>query len=218
MLYALRQPATFLGLVLGFVVGCALRAALQQAVIGGLRSVRRAKLQTFWMDPYGLVGALIGGVGWAPRPTVSRFKGRQVWTMVLIAVIAHAVLAAVGLALYLVAGGVREAFPIVSTISVLHGTQFVAADFLQRVALGFGIENLACGLLALLPIPPLELGVALWSTLPKTPSSRRLAYRLLEEHWGVLVVLVLLVLPLAGEFPLLLKLVGSFGDDILGAL
>ncbi|MBV9487974.1 MAG: hypothetical protein JO246_18210 [Frankiaceae bacterium] len=164
------------------------------------------------------MGALIGGVGWAPRPTVSRFKSRQVWTMVVVAVVVHAALAAVGLGLYLVAGGVREAFDFVSTITVLHGTQFVAGDFLQRLALGFGIENLACGILALFPIPPLELGVALWSTLPKTPSSRRLAYRLLEEHWGILVVLVLLVLPLAGEFPLLLKLVGSIGDRILGAL
>ena len=42
MLFALRQPATLLGLVLGFAVGCLLRATLQQAVIGGLRSVRRA--------------------------------------------------------------------------------------------------------------------------------------------------------------------------------
>jgi hypothetical protein len=103
----------------------------------------------------------------------------------------------------------------------LHGTayvQFLATDFAQKVALGFGIENLACGLLALVPIPPLELGVALWSTLPKSASARQMAYRVLDEQWGVLIVLVLLIVPLAGEFPLLLQLVGRLSDRIVNAL
>jgi hypothetical protein len=218
MLYALRQPATLLGLLLGFAVGSALRVSLQQAFIGGLRSVRKVSNTQVWLDPYGLVAALIGGVGWSPRPTVSRFKPRQVWTMVVVAVGVHAVLAAVGLTLYLAAGGTRLAFPFVTSVAVLHGTQLIATGFAQRIALGFAIENLGCGLLALLPIPPLELGVAVWSTFPKTANARRLAYRVLEEHWGVLIILVLLILPLAGEAPLLLQLVGSLSDRIVNAL
>lgn len=218
MLFALRQPATLVGLVLGFIVGCLLRAALQQALIGGLRSARRSTQTQTWLDPYGIVGALIGGVGWSPRPTVSRFRARQVWLMVVAAVLAHAALAAAGLAGFLAAGGTRDILPFLTTVSVVHGTEPFITDVAQRIALGFGIENLACGLLALVPIPPLELGVALWSTLPKSPSARRMAYRVLEEQWGVAIILVLLIIPLAGQQPVLLQLVGAIADRIIHAL
>jgi hypothetical protein len=214
MLFALRQPAVLLGLVVGFAAGCLLRVTLQQAVIGGLRSVRRTAAARSWLDPYGTVAALLAGVGWPPRPTLSRFKPRQVWTVVVAAVAAHGALAAAGLAAYVAAGGSRAAFPFISTTSVLHGSQY-PAGFAQKVALGFGIENLGCGLLALVPIPPLELGVALWSMLPKGAGARRMAYHLLEEQWGVAVVLVLLLLPLAGQQPALLQLVGTISDRIL---
>jgi hypothetical protein len=202
---------------MGFAAGCVLRVSLQQAVIGGLRSVRRTASARSWLDPYGTVGALLAGIGWSPRPTLSRFKRRQVWSVVVAALVAHGVLAAAGLAAYVAAGGSRAAFPFISTISVLHGSQY-PTDFAQKVALGFGIENLGCGLLALVPIPPLELGVALWSTLPKGAGARRMAYHLLEEQWGVAAVLVLLLLPLAGQQPALLQLVGTFSDRILSAL
>jgi hypothetical protein len=218
MLFALRQPATFLGVLLGFAVGSVLRVSLQQAVSGGLRSLRRRRDPSRYVDPYGLVAALLGGVGWTPRPTVSRFKPRQAWTMVAVAVLAHAVLAAAGLAAFVAAGGHREFFPFLSSISVLHGTQGIAMTFGQKVALGFGIENLGCGLLALLPLPPLELGVAVWSTLPKSASARRTAYRVLEENWGIIIVLVLILLPIAGESPLLLQLIGALADDVVNAL
>jgi hypothetical protein len=223
MLFALRQPATLLGLVLGYAAGCFLRATLQRAFIGGSRSTRRGHLQLAkapqsWLDPFGTVAALLAGIGWSPRPVLSRGKPRQLWTMVAIAVVVHGVLAAAGIAGYLGAGGVKLAFPFVSSIGVWHGTQIVAASFTQRVALGFGIENLGCGLLALVPIPPLELGVALWSTLPRSPGARRMAYRVLEEQWGIVVLLALLLIPLAGEQPALLQLVGSLADRIVHAL
>jgi hypothetical protein len=223
MLFALRQPATLLGLLLGFAAGCFLRAAVQQAVIGGSRStwrgrLRLAKAPQSWLDPFGIVAALLGGIGWSPRPVLSRFKPRQMWAMVAIAVVVHGLLAAAGLAGYLGAGGVKIAFPFVSTVGVLHGSQIVATSASQRIALGFGIENLGCGLLALVPIPPLELGVALWSTLPRSPAARRLAYHVLEEQWGVAVLLVLLLIPLAGEQPALLQIVGSIADRIVHSL
>lgn len=221
MLYALRQPATLLGLVLGFVVGSYLRATLQQAVTGGVRSARHRSDPRHWLDPYGCVAALIGGAGWSPRPALSRFKRRQVWLVLAIALGVHAVLAAGGLAGYVAAGGSRSVFRFVDSVSVLHGTTyagFLATSFLQKLTLGFAIENLCCGLLALIPIPPLELGVALWSTLPKSPGARRMAYRVLEEQWGVIIILVLLIVPLAGEQPALLQLVGSVSDKIVNAL
>src|SRR4051794_18904704 len=114
MLFALRQPATLLGLVLGFAVGCLLRAALQQAVVGGLRSARRAGQPRVWLDPYGVVGALIGGMGWPPRPVVSRFRARQVWLMVIIALAVHAALAAAGFAAMRAAGASNDVFSLLS--------------------------------------------------------------------------------------------------------
>jgi hypothetical protein len=217
MLFALRQPATLLGLVLGFAVGCFLRVVAQQLYLGGNRAVPSIKAWRSWLDPFGMVAALLGGVGWSPRPALRPGKPRQVWAMVVIALVVHAVLAAIGLAAFLGAGGLRVALPFANTIAVLHGSQGITVSFAQRAALGFGIENLACGLLLLVPIPPLELGVALWSTLPRSAGTRRMAYRVLEEQWGVGVLLVLLLFPLAGEQPALLQLVGTAGDHILRA-
>jgi hypothetical protein len=45
-----------------------------------------------------------------------------------------------------------------------------------------------------------------------------MAYRLLEEQWSIAIVLVLLLLPLAGEQPLLLQLIDNIGGDILRSL
>jgi hypothetical protein len=218
MLFALRQPATLLGLVLGFAVGCLLRVVAQRLAVGGRRSLHLVTSPRSWLDPFGTVAAALSGVGWAPRPELARGRPRQVWVIVAIAVGVHALLATAGIAGYLAAGGSRLALPLTSTVSVLHGSQVFATTFAERVALGFGVVNLACGLLALVPIPPLELGVALWSTLPRSPSSRRLAYHVLEEQWGIGVLLVLLLIPLAGEQPALLQLVGALGDRILSAL
>jgi hypothetical protein len=112
---------------------------------------------------------------------------------------------------------VLHALGVVGVTTVLHGT-FDISSTTQRIALGFGVENLACGLLALLPLPPLELGVALWSTLPRSAGSRRLAAHLLEEQWSIAIVLVLLIVPLVGEGPLLLALIDSAAGHILRAI
>jgi hypothetical protein len=218
MLFALRQPATLLGLVLGFAVGCFLRVAAQQLYVGGTRSARLATAPRSWLDPFGMVAALLAGIGWSPRPILRHGKPQQVWAMVVIAIVVHAVLAAAGLAAYVAAGGQRLTLPFTSTLAVLHGSQILAHTFTQRVAIGFGVENLGCGLLALVPIPPMELGVALWSTLPRSAGTQRMAYRVLEEQWGIGIMLVLLLLPLAGEQPALLQVVGNLGDRILQQL
>jgi hypothetical protein len=224
MLFALRQPATLLGLLLGFAAGCYLRATAQQALNGRLRSVGRRgprawSAPRYWLDPFGVVAALLAGVGWSPRPELGRRRtARNVWLVVVIAVVVHGLLAVGGLAAYIAFGGHRVLLDFVDPISVLHGSQGVASSAGQRIALGFGIENLACGLLALLPLPPLELGVAVWSVLPRSPGARRMAYRLLEEQWSIAIVLVLLLLPLAGEQPLLLQLIDNIGGDILRSI
>jgi len=230
MIFALRHPAVLLGLALGFLVGVVLRASLQRGLASGF-SLRRSRLRPVggarrgfrgpsagwaaYLDPYGTVAAVLSGVGWGARPQARRSGRGSDVAMLLAALIAHGALAVAGFAAYNAAGGDYLFFSLPDATAVLHGS-FSFDDvpglehaFAGSVAAGFGMVNLACGLLALLPIPPLELGVILWSRLPRSPGARRFAYRLLEEAWGVAVVLLFLLLPLAGQQPLLLELIND---------
>ena len=230
MIFALRRPGVLLGLVLGFLVGILLRAAVQRAVARGrLSAGGRGKLRSVggrpgglrpragwaaYLDPYGTVAAILSGAGWGTRPETRR--GNSDILMLLAALVVHGLLAAAGFVGFVAAGGSRAVLGILDPSSVLHG-DIGPGDLSLLVPLGFGMVNLACGLLALVPIPPLELGVVLWSRLPRSPGPRRFAYHLLEEQWGVAVVLLLLLLPLAGQQPVLLALIDIVGKDLLGA-
>lgn len=222
MIFAIRQPAVLAGLLLGFLLGVALRAATQRRLgekkrlrVAGRRSARRP--WSAYLDPFGTVAAVLSGVGWGPRP-VLRTRGRgSDWSMTLAALGVHAVLAAAGLAAFLAVGGTRLDLHAISVGSVLHG-DVSGGTVGEKVTLGFGIENLACAVLALVPIPPLEAGFVVWSRVPRSPGARRFAYHLLEEQWGVAVLLVLLLIPLAGELPALLALINAIGNAVLGAV
>ena len=133
----------------------------------------------------------------------------------VIAVLVHAALAAGALAVYVSAGGSRELLHLVDLSALLHGNDVSTLSVGQRIALGFAATNLACGVLALVPIPPLEAGIWLWSRLPRSPGARRIAYHLLEEAWGIAVLLVLLLLPLGGNRPVLLAVLDAVGDPLL---
>jgi len=229
MLFALRQPAVLLGLVLGFAASAFLLSLAQGLVAGTTRSRQQATQPRNWLDPYGAVAALLSGVGWGARPQIQRRFGRDprrtAWMIAGIAVVVPGVLAAAGFAGYLAAGGSRAALSFLGSVgftsgsvTVLHGSQGIAESFTQRMALGFAMECLAMSLLSVVPIPPLATGVAVWSQFPRTPGSRRLAYRLLEEQWGIAVILVLTLIPLVGQQPALLALIGTISDDILRAL
>lgn len=223
MIFAIRQPPILLGLVVGFVVGVAVRAQVQRRLAtprARLRLSGAPRLRPHWssyLDPYGVVAAVLSGVGWGPRPVVRRRGAASDVVVAAAAVLVHAALAAAGLAVFLAVGGTTFELQHLSVASVLHGSdRFGAAG--QEIALGFGVENLACGLLALVPVPPLEAGLAAWSRLPRSAGARRFAYHLLEEQWGVAALLVLLLLPLAGELPALLAVINSVGNAILGAV
>ena len=240
MIFALRHPAVLLGLLVGFLVGVILRAAVQRwlASRSGLRrrgrllpvvSGRRSGLPqpsagwSAYLDPYGTVAGVIAGAGWGARvPGRRNGRGSDV-AMLFAALVVHGALAAAGCAAYNAAGADFRLFGLsgFDASSVLHGS--LGGDVLApshptlgAIAAGFALVNVACGLLALLPIPPLELGVILWSRLPRSPGARRFSYHLLEEQWGVAVVLLLLLLPLAGQQPLLLELINDASRAIFG--
>lgn len=236
MIFALSQPAALLGLLLGFLVGIWLRATIQRSVASRRRTVAsaswaparrgfRRRLRAVGpgsgrrslavaLDPYGTVAAVISGAGWGPA-TPARPGRRPGPLPLIVAVLVHGGLAGAALAVYVVTGGLRELLQVVDLSALLHGNDVSILSVGQRVTLGFAATNLACGLLALVPIPPLEAGVWLWSRLPRSPGSRRIAYHLLEEAWGVAVLLVLLLLPLGGNRPVLLAVLDAVGDPLL---
>lgn len=230
MIFALRHPAVLLGLVLGFLIGVPLRAAVQRGLVFGFSFRRRGRLRPVgtgrrggfprptagwasYLDPYGTVAAALSGAGWGTRQQVRRRGRGSDVAMLLAALVVHGALAAAGLAGYRAAGGLVSDFGIVNASSVLHGSIGFTTTA-ASVTAGFAMVNVACGLLALCPIPPLELGVILWSRLPRSASARRFAYHLLEEQWGVAVVLLFLLLPLAGQQPLFLVLIDDASTAI----
>jgi hypothetical protein len=221
VLFALRQPAVLLGLVLGFAAGMIALSGATRLLDRNSRYPTPFWHPQAWLDPYGAVAALLAGTGWAPRPEVRRGFGRsqhqQLWVIAAIAVVVPALLAAAGLAVYASLTS-RSALPFVDSYPVLHGFSDAAVTTGQKVALGFGIQNLTVAILSLVPIPPLPTGVAVWTVLPRTTGSRQLAYRMLEEHWGIVALLVLFLVPLAGDGPLLLVLVTTISDAIIHAL
>lgn len=223
MLFALRAPSILLGLVAGFVVAMPVRLLAQEALAGpgrsGPRSLRavRGRGALAWFDPYGVVAAAVGGVGWGPRPR-PRAGARGAGAAPLLAALGvHAAFTAVGLVGFVAAGGRLAGLHAVDVSSVLRGDLGPGGGALA-VTLGFAMINLGCGLLTLVPIPPLELGVLLWSRLPRSPGARRAAYHLLEEGWGVGALLVLVLVPLGGRDPLLLVIVDALAHPILAAL
>ncbi|HVT21636.1 MAG TPA: hypothetical protein VHE57_09645 [Mycobacteriales bacterium] len=218
MIFALRQPAVFLGLLLGFVVGMIALSAFLRLLERNTRHPAPVWNHQSWLDPYGAVAALLAGVGWGPRRELRRGFGRsqhrQLLLVALLSCAVPAVLGAIGLAIYagLVGHGV---LPLTGSYSVLHGFQPFATTFAEKVAVGFGIENLGVAILSLVPIPPLPTGVWAWTVFPKTPGPRQLAYRLLDEHWGIAALLLLFLIPVGGDGPALLVLVTSISDQIL---
>lgn len=227
MIFALRHPAVLLGLLVGFLVGIVLKAIVQRGLAGGfslrrrgrLRPVRAAGRSGFprpsagwasYLDPYGAVAAALAGAGWGARVQGRRSGRGSDVALLLAALVVHGALAVAGAAAFNAAGGDYRVFgaSFFDATSILHGS-LAPSSTAQAVTAGFTLINVACGLLALLPIPPLELGVILWSRLPRSPGARRFAYHLLEEQWGVAVVLLFLLLPLAGQQPLLLVLIND---------
>jgi hypothetical protein len=227
VIFALRHPAVLLGLFVGFLVGVALRAAVQRWLASGSGFRRRGRLRSVgagrrsgfpqpsagwssYLDPYGAVAAVLAGAGWGARvPGRRSGRGSDV-ALLLAALVVHGALAAGGVAAFNAAGGDYHLFGFdgFDATSVLHGSGTFGKAAMD-ISAGFAMINVACGLLALLPIPPLELGVILWSRLPRSPGARRFAYRLLEEQWGVAVVLLLLLLTHAGQQPRLLELIND---------
>jgi hypothetical protein len=233
VLYALQYPLSFVVLLVTFVVGLVARGLAQRLVSGerqpawvrANKARRNAQWLKPYLDPYGVVAALLGGLGWGAPVDISdprvRSKGRRAGQLL----IGPVVLGGLGvglLAAFRAWTGLTftgSKVPILN--SVVTGSAFVtnshvhyALPFGQVALFLAGVELLAMGVLAILPMPPLDGGKLVFVLAPRSPGWQKVRFRLDEENWGML-VLLLFGLPVLFRRLILVAIVGSIVDPLV---
>ncbi|MCU1621650.1 MAG: hypothetical protein JWL79_495 [Frankiales bacterium] len=244
MLYALGHPASFVVLVASYVFGVTLHGwvqALVSARLGDAQVRHNHRLRfnpRHHVDPFGALGALIGGLGWAvPVDLPGRRDRRRSWLVGLAGPLANIVLG-VGLLLlfrFVVTSG--TALAIAATWAHLGDTSFAGSTVPVSVTAGgalqhgialsgdaagialllAGLSQLYLGVFSLLPIPPLSGGRLLLALAPHSLGWQRARHYLVEQNIGIAVLIVLLVLPLGGRL-LVLYLLDSLLAPLLRVL
>lgn len=228
MLYALSHPLALLGLIAGFVAAVTVHGAVQAFVATRFGDRRpRADGRVVLdprrhLDPFGCVAAALAGPGWVRPVEVGSpvFRGRAPWRPVLI--LATGPLASAALAVGLLvsaraSGATGIGLRFVPLSDLLHG-RTRGAHGLGLVLVEAGAAALAVALLALVPLPPLDAGRALFSVAPRSHGWQRARHWLIDQNVGLVAVLVLLLIPLAGELPLLLVLLDTVARPVLDAI
>jgi Zn-dependent protease len=207
LLFALGQPVTFAGLLLSFLLALVLRAVAIRMIARRLRMTSflvRPRLRED-IDPFGAVAAAIGGAGWGKIidvDEVPRGFGRGRTALLFLAGPLVTLIAAQAFfLLYAVLFPSSFELSVYRVSDVLRG-QFESTVGAQLV-LALAVGLLAFGLLALIPIPPLDGFGLLWSA-QRRPGPGMQGYRLWFEHKniGVVVLLACCFFPLS--YPLLL--------------
>lgn len=227
MLYALRYPFSFGVLIATFLVGVTVRGLVQQLVSGErqpkwVRANTKRRRSTWlrpYLDVYGAIAALLGGVGWGTPVDTSDPRHRSMGRRVAQLLLGPLVLAGLGTALLLIfrawthldglntgphsdlnAQYIRAQASLyaVSTGQSFAGSfpghlhthvRYFLLPFGQVALLLAGVELLAMGVLAILPIPPLDGGRLLFALTPRSGGWQRVRFRLDEENWGLLILL-----------------------------
>jgi hypothetical protein len=220
VLFALGQPAAFVGLLLAFLLALGIRAVairLTARLVG--IAPRRESLSPRPredVDPFGAVAAALGGTGWGRTIEVDemprqRGRGR-----------AAAVIASGPIAVLLVAQIALAAFfilhpdatgQVIYPSGVLRGA--LEVDAVPRFLLSLGVGLLSFGLLALIPIPPLDGFGLLWFAF-RRPGPALMWMRLWfgEKNIGVAVLLLFVLFPQA--YPLVHVLIDAVGTPLMG--
>jgi hypothetical protein len=218
LLFALGQPVTFVGLLISFVLALLLRAV---AIRFFARRLRMAdgpitpRLRED-IDPFGAVAAAVGGAGWGKIidvDEVPRGFGRGRAALIFAAgPLVTLIAAQIVFLLYVVLFPSSFALSFYRVSDVLRG-QFDASPGAQMV-LSIAVGLLAFGLLALIPVPPLDGFGLLWSA-QRTPGRGMQGYRLWFEHknLGVVVLLACCFFPLS--YPLLLLPLDLIGTTFM---
>ena len=218
MLFALGEPFVFLGLLLSFLLALALRAVAIRLTARTLGLVDRrealAPRPREDVDPFGAVAAAVGGPGWGRMidvDEVPRFRGRGRAAMVFLAGPVVVLLAA-QLALLAFVLAYPGTLIDLRVSDILRG--LFSAPIGAQMLLGLAGGLLAFGLLALIPMPPLDGFGLLWSA-QRAPGPGMQGYRLWfqDKNIGVVVLLVACFFPLSA--PLILLPVDLIGTVFL---
>jgi hypothetical protein len=216
LLFALGQPAAFAGLLIAFLLALVLRAYAIRLTARTLRLTGRGEPVTPRLrediDPFGAVAAAVGGAGWGKVidvDEVPRGYGRGKAAAVFAAgPIVILIVAQIGLAAF------AFAFPDALQLAIYRPSDILRGQFHatlgQQVLLGVAVGLLGFGILALLPIPPLDGFGLLWSAM-RRPGNGMQTYRLWfdQKNIGVVVLLAGSFFPFT--YPLLLVPLDLFG-------
>jgi hypothetical protein len=217
VLFALGEPVAFVALVVAFLLGLALRAV---AIRFTSRTVglaeRRQSLRLSPredIDPFGAVSAAVGGMGWGRQLTVDevpRYRGRGRAAAVFAAGPVACILAG-----ELLIAGYALIFPanaevVLSAVGIVDVLRGVALPYGEQVLLSLGVGLLTFGLLALIPMPPLDGFGILWYALRRPgPSMNWMRLWFEDKNIGVLILLICGFFPLG--YPILLMILNILG-------
>jgi Zn-dependent protease len=212
VLFALRAPVAFCALLLAFVLALVLRAVAIRLTVRTLGLADRhdsiAPRLREDVDPFGAVGAAIAGMGWGKMLSVDdvpRYRGRGRATAVFLAgPLTCIIVGEILLATYAVVydSGTLAFLP---AGAVLRG---LGLPFAEEVLLALAVGILCFGLVALLPLPPLDGFGVIYHAMRKPGASMQWMRLWLEEkNIGVLILLICCLFPL--EYPILLTLLDA---------
>lgn len=218
MLRALGSPASFLGLLAGFLAAVTVQAyahGTAARLLGDRTAMRRVGGLRRVLDPFGVVAAALAGPGWGVTPEMPlRSRGRLAVAL-LVGPLAVAVLGILGLVGFVAVGGPAEALPGVGPSSVIGGVDLPAG---QAFFVSLGLEALGIAVLGLVPLPPLPGWRLLELASTGSLGWQRARHYLVDNNLGVLALLILLILPLGGSGPLLINILDTAIGSLLGAV
>jgi hypothetical protein len=198
VLWALGQPIALIGLVLGFLLAVLIRAVTQHALASRGR-MSWGKERRFDprrdIDIFGAVAAALGGTGWGRRAPAGP-DGRPRASVLLAGPAAVLIASQLAFLAFRLAGD-PLLLQLHTASSVLHG---VPGDAVSQLLLSIAVSLLCFGLLALVPLPPLDgWGLLAGRAGPRpSPGFARAQHWLDEQNIGVVILLVGLIIPLVG--------------------
>jgi len=216
VLWALGQPVALAGLLAGFALAVVLRAVVQHAVASRGRFARRHRLfhPRRDVDVFGAVAAVLGGTGWGRRGPDGP-DGRPSTAVLLAGPFAVLIASQLAFGAYKVAGD-PLLLQLANASMVLQG---VPGDAVSQLLLSFAVSLLCFGLLALVPLPPLDgWGLVAGRAGPRPSQGFAKAQHWLDDqNLGVVILLIGLVIPLAAGAPLFLFLLDFVTAPVFAA-
>jgi Zn-dependent protease len=225
VIYSLREPLYFAGLVLGFLLGCLAHVGAQRlaaARFGGpavrwLLPARQGAGR--YVDPFGTVAALLGGVGW-PTPVEGgsyvRTQRNKVIAIMLTGPLANAAVSVAALALLARTDSATALGASPSLGDILRGHLGVSSAG-PTLLTAIAIINMYMAVLSLVPLPPLEGGRIMFLLAPRTLGWQKAEYYLVERNWGIGILLIGLIVSLGRPAPIA-YVVGTIAEPILSSV